>query len=92
MPLTDVTFDLTQTAPVASTAGFTRTIRENLQNEGLVQFGTRVQRTNPLTSRKRGRKAQECPEFFELVCKRGHASRTSRDRECGRQLVSRLKR
>ena len=38
MPLTDVTFDLTQTAPVASTAGFTRTIRENLQNEGLVKF------------------------------------------------------
>ena len=38
MPLTDVQFDLTQTAPVASTAGFTRTIRENLQNEGLVKF------------------------------------------------------
>ena len=38
MPLTDVKFDLTQTAPVASTAGFTRTIRENLQNEGLVKF------------------------------------------------------
>ena len=35
---TDVTFDLTQASPVASAAGYTRTTRSSLQNEGLVKF------------------------------------------------------
>ena len=33
-----VTFDLAQTAPVSSSAGYTRTTRDALKNEGLVKF------------------------------------------------------
>ena len=38
MPSTDVKFDLSQTSPKASSAGYTRSIRESLKNEGLVKF------------------------------------------------------
>ena len=38
MSSTDVTFDLTQTSPKASAAGYTRTSREALKNDGLVKF------------------------------------------------------
>lgn len=38
MPTTDVTFDLTQSVPKATTAGYTRDIREKLENDGLVKF------------------------------------------------------
>jgi len=38
MSSTDVKFDLAQAAPKATSAGYTRAIRESLKNEGLVKF------------------------------------------------------
>ena len=38
MPSTDVTFDFNQAQPIATSAGYTRAIREKLENEGLVKF------------------------------------------------------
>ena len=38
MPLTDTTFDLTQSAPQAQSSGWTRTTRSALKDEGLVKF------------------------------------------------------